>query len=95
MTAELYRRGGIRWAGLIAYVAGIAASVPFMSQQAFTGYIAARYLQGADISYYVGFLVAGALYLILARPRTVGVSPPERVVRGSQAGRVSRPAPPR
>jgi hypothetical protein len=61
--------------------------VPFMSQQAFTGYIAARYLQGADISYYVGFLVAGALYLILARPRTAGVSPPERVARGTRADR--------
>jgi nucleobase:cation symporter-1, NCS1 family len=86
VTAELYRRGGIRWAGLIAYVAGIAASVPFMSQQAFTGYIAAKYLQGADISYYVGFLVAGALYLILARPRTAGVKSPARSVQGSQVG---------
>ena len=86
VTAELYRRGGIRWAGLIAYLAGIAASVPFMSQQAFTGYIAAKYLQGADISYYVGFLVAGALYLILARPRTAGVKSPARSVQGSQVG---------
>jgi cytosine/uracil/thiamine/allantoin permease len=56
-----------------------------MSQQVFTGYIAAKYLQGADISYYVGFLVAGALYLILARPRTAGVNSPARSVQGSQA----------
>jgi cytosine/uracil/thiamine/allantoin permease len=50
-------------------VVGILASIPFMSQQQFTGPIARTYLQEADISYYVGFLVAGALYLVLGRRR--------------------------
>jgi cytosine/uracil/thiamine/allantoin permease len=71
---------------VIAYMAGIATSVRFMSQQAFTGYIAAKYLQGADISYFAGFLVSGTLYLILARPRTTRIDSPARSVQGSQAG---------
>ena len=85
-TATLYRRGGIRAAGFAAYLIGIAASVPFMSQQAFTGYVAAHYLQGADVSYYVGFLVAGGLYLLLARPRTAAASTAAPSIQGSQAG---------
>jgi nucleobase:cation symporter-1, NCS1 family len=68
-VAELYRDTGLRWTGLIAYLAGLAASIPFISQSLFTGPVARDYLGGADISYCVGFLVAGALYLVLARPR--------------------------
>jgi NCS1 family nucleobase:cation symporter-1 len=79
-TAALYRRNGVRWAGLGAYVAGILVSVPFMSQQLFTGPIAKTYLQGADLSYYVGFIVAGALYLAFARARSSEVTPAARRV---------------
>jgi NCS1 family nucleobase:cation symporter-1 len=83
-TASLYRNNGVRWAGLIAYVVGIVVSIPFWSQTNFTGFIAAK-LQGADITYYVGFLVAGGLYLVLARPRTATAASPSRSVQGSQA----------
>ena len=71
-------------AGLIAYVVGILVSIPFWSQTNFTGFIAAK-LQGADITYYVGFLVAGAIYLVLARPRAATAASPSRSVQGSQA----------
>jgi len=72
VTAALYRRAGIGWSGLLAYLVGLLASVPFMSQQLFTGPIA-KGLQGADISYYIGFLVAGALYLLFARSRATTI----------------------
>lgn len=56
----------VRWPGVLAYLIGIGASVPFMSQQFFTGPVAAK-LDGADISYWVGFVVAGISYLVLCR----------------------------
>ncbi len=64
----------VRWRGLFAYLVGIAASVPFMSQQFFTGPVASL-LHGADISYWVGFAVAGVAYLLLQRgaPGAAGV----------------------
>lgn len=83
--AELYRNTGVRWPGLIAYVAGLLASVPFMSQQLFEGIIAKTFLQGADISYYVGFVVAGALYLALAHPRRAETRTPVRSGSASAA----------
>lgn len=83
-TSALYRNNGVRWAGLISYVVGIVVSIPFWSQTNFTGFIAAK-LQGADITYYVGFLVAGALYFVLARPRTATAASPSRSVQSSQA----------
>jgi NCS1 family nucleobase:cation symporter-1 len=52
------------WPALLALVVGFAAMVPFMN----TGIIegpAATALAGADISFYVGFIVAGALYFPL------------------------------
>jgi NCS1 family nucleobase:cation symporter-1 len=51
----------VRWRGLISYLLGIAVSTPFMSSVLFTGPVAA-YWGGADFSYYIGFLVAGATY---------------------------------
>lgn len=52
--------------GLLAYLIGLAASVPFMSEAFFTGPLATWFGQ-ADFSYFVGFLVAGAAYLVLNR----------------------------
>lgn len=43
--------------GLAAFLIGVAASVPFMSQTLWTGWVA-RAWGGADIAYYVGFIVA-------------------------------------
>jgi nucleobase:cation symporter-1, NCS1 family len=71
-TPDLYVHGGIRWPGLIAYTAGLATSVPFMAQQTFTGIIARTVLHGADISIFIGFLVAGSLYILLQRQHSAG-----------------------
>ena len=67
VTADLYARNGIKWKAMVAYLAGFGASVPFMSQQAFTGFVARSVLHGADISVFVGFLMAGGLYMLFQR----------------------------
>lgn len=51
---------------LVALVIGFLAMVPFMNTGLLTG-PAASALHGADISFYVGFVVAGAVYLPLRR----------------------------
>ncbi|HEX8806573.1 MAG TPA: hypothetical protein VF741_06470, partial [Candidatus Aquilonibacter sp.] len=45
--------------GTVAWVAGLVASVPFWNQAWFTGPFAHAFPQFGDLSYYVGFLVAG------------------------------------
>ncbi|MCY0898716.1 MAG: cytosine permease [Firmicutes bacterium] len=61
---RLVRRGFWAWA------VAIVVSIPFFNQALYVGPIAARYGHLGDISYYVSFLVAGALYWILGRPET-------------------------
>ncbi|MHB8960764.1 MAG: purine-cytosine permease family protein [Candidatus Limnocylindrales bacterium] len=52
-------------AGIAAYLVGLAVSVPFMSTSVFSGPLATLF-GGADLSYFVGFLVAGAVYIALS-----------------------------
>lgn len=52
------------WRGLLAYSLGFFAMIPFFSLTIFTGPIAAA-LGGADISFAVGLVVAGASYALL------------------------------
>ena len=56
--------------GIGAYLIGLAASVPFMAGTFFQGPLAGLF-GGADLSYFVGFLVAGALYGLLSAPRHI------------------------
>jgi NCS1 family nucleobase:cation symporter-1 len=49
------------WAALIALVGGFVAMVPFMNSGLFVGTVA-HWLGGADISFFVGFIVGGCLY---------------------------------
>ena len=60
------------WPALVALVVGFAAMVPFMNTGLLTG-PAASALHGADLSFYVGFAVAGLLYYPL-RTREAGRS---------------------
>jgi NCS1 family nucleobase:cation symporter-1 len=55
--------GGWRWTALIPYVLALAAQVPFIDQTLYVG-PAVSALGGADISWLVGFVVAGGLYLL-------------------------------
>lgn len=65
--------------GIIPWVIGMAASVPFMEQHLYTGPLAGAIAQIGDISYYVGLIVAFALYIAIGRPvGTIHESPPPR-----------------
>lgn len=76
------RYGGFLWRGLLAYVIGLAAEWPFVSQPDYTGPLV-KPLGGADVSWLVGWVVAAAVYLILIRvsagetaiPATAPVTP--------------------
>src|SRR6266700_2486003 len=59
-------RRAIEWPGILAFLVGLAVSIPFMNSSLYTGPIA-NLLHGADIAYYVGMLVAGVLYYVLRR----------------------------
>jgi len=64
--------------GTLAWVLGVAASVPFWNQAWFTGPFAHAFPQYGDLSYYVG-LVVGALVMGAMKPRR-----PAAVVEGTQ-----------
>lgn len=62
----------IEWPGLVAFLVGLAISIPFMNSSLFAGPIATL-LHGADIAYYVGIVVAGILYYVLRRAARMDV----------------------
>jgi NCS1 family nucleobase:cation symporter-1 len=68
--------GRLAWRGVLAYAIGLGAEWPFVSQLDYTGPLV-KYLGGADISWIVGFFVAGVVYLALV----VGASQPGRRAR--------------
>jgi nucleobase:cation symporter-1, NCS1 family len=61
-----YRNLSLGWPALAALLIGFGAMVPFMDTGLLVGPIASA-LQGADISFYVGFVVAGVVYFALRR----------------------------
>jgi nucleobase:cation symporter-1, NCS1 family len=60
------RYGGWIWRGLIPYIIAVAAEVPFINQQFYTGPLVSV-LGGVDISWIVGGIVAIVLYLVAVR----------------------------
>jgi NCS1 family nucleobase:cation symporter-1 len=52
-------------AGMLAWLGGLIASIPFWNQAWFTGPFAATHPQFGDLSYYVGFLVAAIIMLLV------------------------------
>ena len=61
-----FRNLSTGWQALVAFVLGFAAMVPFMNTSIFVG-PAAKALDGADLAFYVGFVVTGALYIALRK----------------------------
>jgi NCS1 nucleoside transporter family len=74
-VAELYRSpeastyGDINWSGMVAFVVGLIAgwSVQDGLVPALQGPISTGLLGGADLSWLVGIIVSGAVYLVLGR----------------------------
>jgi purine-cytosine permease-like protein len=58
--------GNWSWRGLASYGAGLIAMVPFFATSFYTGPVTTA-LDGADISFVIGLLVAGILYYVLNR----------------------------
>jgi purine-cytosine permease-like protein len=58
--------GKWNWRGIVAYVAGFAAMVPFFSTDVWQGPIARR-LGGADVAMLIGLPVAALVYLACCR----------------------------
>jgi nucleobase:cation symporter-1, NCS1 family len=69
------------WAAIVAFVVAFAAMVPFMNTTLINWRPVADALQGADLAFYVGFVVAGVLYYVL-----------RRVAVGQEARRAPAPA---
>jgi nucleobase:cation symporter-1, NCS1 family len=53
------------WPALVAFLVAFAAMVPFMNTSLITWHPVADALDGADLAFYVGFVVAGILYFVL------------------------------
>ena len=60
----IYGRWG--WRGIVAYLVGFAAMVPFFSTGIYTGPVAAA-TDGADFSLFIGLPVSGILYWLFCR----------------------------
>jgi NCS1 family nucleobase:cation symporter-1 len=67
-SALNFRNLQVGWRALVAFLVAFAAMVPFMNTSVIEGPAAAA-LHGADIAFYVGFIVAGLLYYGLRRLR--------------------------
>ena len=66
----LYDRSYTNRPGLLSFTVGLAVSVLlFSNQEKFVGYVAKAFPQLGDITFFVGFLIAGGLYLALCRSR--------------------------
>lgn len=63
--AEFYDPSRRPWQGVVAMLAGMLASVPFWDQDLFTGPIPHSHPELGDLSFFVGFIVAGVLYYVL------------------------------
>jgi nucleobase:cation symporter-1, NCS1 family len=65
------RYGRFAWRGLLAYAIGLVLELPFISQVYWIGWFV-QDLGGADISWIVGFVVAGGTYVWLAKAARSG-----------------------
>lgn len=73
--ADIVKADGVyglwSWRGLVAYTVGFVAMIPFFSLSFYTGPVA-ELLDGGDLSFVVGLVVSGVLYLVLSRDVDAG-----------------------
>jgi nucleobase:cation symporter-1, NCS1 family len=77
-SALAWSKLGNGWPAIVSFVVAFGVMVPFMNTSIIVGPVA-NSLQGADIAFYVGFVVAGVLYYFL---RKIAVGQEERRVPG-------------
>jgi NCS1 family nucleobase:cation symporter-1 len=81
---SLYDQGGRVKVGLIAWLVGLAVSVPFMNQTFFVGLVPSAVPQLGDLTYLVGFVVAGTIFAVFGR-RGETVPEPSPVAPGQDS----------
>jgi NCS1 family nucleobase:cation symporter-1 len=90
--AEIFNPRGVYgrwgWRGIVSYLVGFAAMLPFLSTSKYTGFVA-KAMDGADISFFIGLPVAGILYYVLAR--TIDVEA-ERLLADREAAALEQAA---
>jgi NCS1 nucleoside transporter family len=70
IAGYLYDRSYANWGGLLSFAGGLVVSVLlFCNQEIFQGYVVRVLPQLGDITFFVGFLIAGASYLVLCRSK--------------------------
>jgi NCS1 nucleoside transporter family len=91
--AEIFKPDGMYgrwgWRGILAYLVGFGAMVPFFNVGTLFEGAAAHALDGADISFFVGLPVAGILYYVFSR--SIDVAAETRVAQ-AEAAEVERTA---
>jgi nucleobase:cation symporter-1, NCS1 family len=89
---EIFRPDGIYgrwgWRGILSYLVGFVAMVPFFSTGLFSGWVA-NAAHGADFSLFVGLPVSGLLYWVLSRNIDVAA---EQAVAEREADALEREA---
>jgi purine-cytosine permease-like protein len=88
--AEIFKPRGIYgrwgWRGVVAYLLGFAAMIPFFNVTSAAGTLfegsVAKALDGADLSFFIGLPVAGIIYWVFCRSVDVDA---ERLVAESEA----------
>ncbi|BBZ29494.1 cytosine permease [Mycolicibacterium madagascariense] len=66
----LYDRSYSNWLGLASFAIGMVVSVLlFSNQEKFVGVVAKAVPQLGDVTFFVGFLLAGGLYLLMCRSK--------------------------
>src|SRR5258708_2443182 len=80
------------WEALVALLVGFAAATPFMDTSIFVGYASSHWLQGGDIAFVVGFVVALVVYAGIRRGEAgrlrdapAAPAPPEAVLGAAPA----------
>jgi NCS1 family nucleobase:cation symporter-1 len=68
-TRLVFDRGHRNWRGVLAFLLGIAACIPFMNQSLSLGIVASRFPQTGDLSFAAGFIVSATAYWLLSRGR--------------------------
>ena len=76
----MYGRWG--WRGIVAYLVGFGAMVPFFSTGLFTGFIA-KAMNGADLSLFIGLPIAAILYYLFGK--SIDVAAETRIAQAEQA----------
>jgi nucleobase:cation symporter-1, NCS1 family len=63
---EYWYNGGVFWPGIIAFVVGCAGSILFTNSTLYASPLMTNYFGGADLSYFLGIIIALAIFIPLS-----------------------------